>query len=82
MARLIGARIAAVASPNSSLTNLVRGALVYELACLVPIVGWLLFAPLVGLTVVGAAVFGLLRWLPRPTLAPAPVAVAQPAQGR
>jgi hypothetical protein len=79
MARLLGTRLASLAGPASPLASLVRGALVYELACLVPIVGWFLFAPLVGVTVVGAAVFGLLHWLPRTALNPTPVAVAQPS---
>lgn len=66
MARLLGQRLAAVAGPSSELTSLLRGAVVYELACLFPIVGWFLFAPIVGVMLVGAAVFGLLGWLPRP----------------
>ena len=65
MARLLGERIMPLSQPNSSMTNLVRGAIVYELACLFPIVGWFVFAPFVGMTVIGAAVFALLGWLPK-----------------
>jgi hypothetical protein len=79
LARLLGERLATLSGPSSQMACLVRGALVYELACLTPIVGWLLFAPVAGVTVLGAAVFGLLHWLPRPALAPAPVAVARPS---
>ena len=65
MSRLLAKRITLLARPNSQAINWLRGAVVYELACLFPIVGWFLFAPIVGITVMGAAVFGLLGWLPR-----------------
>jgi hypothetical protein len=68
MARLLGQRLGSIAHPNSELTHLLRGAVVYEFACLFPIVGWFLFAPLVGITAVGAATFALLKWLPRPVV--------------
>lgn len=68
MSRLLAKRITLLASPNSQAMNWLRGAVVYELACLFPLVGWFLFAPIVGITVLGAAVFGLLGWLPRPTV--------------
>jgi hypothetical protein len=66
MARLLGERIRPLAKPNSDMMNMLRGAAVYELACIVPFVGWFIFAPLVGMTVMGAAVFALLGWLPKP----------------
>ncbi len=65
MSRLLADRLSQAAAPNSQLTHLLRGAVVYEFACLFPIVGWFLFAPLVGVTVVGAATFALLKWLPK-----------------
>ena len=65
MARLLADRISKEASPNSKLTHLVRGAVVFELACLFPIVGWLLFLPLTIIGTMGAATFSLLRWLPK-----------------
>lgn len=65
MARLLAKRVTLLASPSSEVLNLLRGAVIYELACLFPIVGWFLFAPIVGITVLGAATFGLLGWLPR-----------------
>lgn len=65
MARLLAKRVTLLASPSSEVLNLLRGAAIYELACLFPIVGWFLFAPIVGITVLGAATFGLLGWLPR-----------------
>ncbi|MCP4419787.1 MAG: hypothetical protein GY805_24510 [Chloroflexi bacterium] len=66
MSRLLAKRVALLAKPRSEAINWLRGAVVYELSCLFPLVGWFIFAPLVGITVVGAAVFGLLGWLPRP----------------
>ena len=68
MARLLGNRLAPIARPNSTLTNLVRGAVVYEFACLVPFVGWFLFIPIAGITAVGAAAFALLGWIPKTTV--------------
>ena len=75
MARLLAKRVTLLASPSSDVLNLLRGAVTYELACLFPIVGWFLFAPVVGITVLGAATFGLLGWLPRRAVSE-PVAVA------
>ena len=68
MTRVLAKRITPLINPSSKALNWLRGAVMYELACLFPIVGWFLFAPIVGITVVGAAVFGLLGWLPRPTV--------------
>jgi len=68
LSRLLAKRITLLASPSAEAMNWLRGAVMYELACLFPIVGWFLFAPIVGITVLGAAVFGLLGWLPRPTV--------------
>lgn len=68
MSRLLAKRVTVLANPSSQAMNWLRGAVIYELACLFPIVGWFLFAPIVGITVLGAAVFGLLGWLPRPAV--------------
>lgn len=65
LARLLGARLAPLSGPKSEITHLLRGAVVYELACLFPIVGWFLFAPLAGITLLGAATSALLRALVR-----------------
>ena len=65
MARLLGERIGDHSSPHSEMHNLVRGSIVYLLACLTPIVGWFLFVPIVGIAIVGAATFGLLNWMPK-----------------
>lgn len=68
MAHLLARRVKLLANPSSEALNLLRGAVLYELACLFPLVGWFLFAPIVGITVIGAATFGLLGWLPRPSV--------------
>ena len=75
LSRLLARRVTLLSSPSSEVLNLLRGAVIYELACLFPIVGWFLFAPVVGITVLGAATFGLLGWLPRRAVSE-PVAVA------
>lgn len=67
-ARLLGQRLSALTGPLSRLKSIALGAVVYELACLFPIVGWFIFAPLVGITLIGAAAFALLGWLPRPVI--------------
>ncbi len=68
MARLLGQRLTPIANPNSKLTNLTRGAVLYELACLVPIVGWFLFIPISAVMAIGAALFALVGWIPKPTV--------------
>ncbi len=57
----------------------VRGAVALELAAVFPIVGWFLVIPGVLLAGYGAGVFAILRWLPRPRLAPRAEAVATQA---
>lgn len=69
LSRLLANRLAPLSHPNSELTHLIRGAVVYEMACLVPGVGWFLFIPLMGITLMGAATFALFGWLPRPMAA-------------
>lgn len=64
LSRHFGYRLGTMSNPNSELTHLMRGAIVYELACIFPLVGWFLFAPVIGITVVGAATFALLGWVP------------------
>jgi hypothetical protein len=65
MTQLLGERITLWSAPHSRFFQLVRGAVFYELACLFPLVGWFLFAPIAGITLVGAGLFALLKWVPR-----------------
>ncbi len=71
MARLLGERLAGMVG-GSEMGNILRGAVIYELAALTPVVGWFLFTPLMSQVAVGAALFGLLRWAPRPKPAAGP----------
>ena len=68
MVRMLGDRLANLSSNPSNLTNMLRGAVLYELALLFPVVGWFLFAPLAGIAALGAGTFALLRWVPRPAI--------------
>ena len=65
LARLLGERLGRLSQPSSAMSSWVRGAVVFELACLVPVVGWFLFMPIAGITLLGAATFGLVGWLPQ-----------------
>ena len=80
LSRLLGERLRPLAQPNSELTHLVRGAIVYELAALVPIVGWFLFIPVAGIMAVGAVAFALLNWLPKPASQPVSQSANQPSE--
>lgn len=82
LARLLGQRLAPLSRDSTHLTDLVRGAVVYELACLFPLVGWFLFAPITGIMLVGAAAMSLRR--KRPLLDPIPadsIVIGRDAQG-
>lgn len=59
MSRLLGQRLALWSDPVSRLKNLLRGAVVYELAGIMPVVGWFLFLPLMVILSIGAAVAAL-----------------------
>ena len=80
LSRLLGQRIRPLAQSNSELAHLVRGAVVYELAALVPIVGWFLFIPLAGIMAIGAAAFALVNWLPKPARQPVSQSANQPSE--
>jgi hypothetical protein len=58
MAQLLGERMQGLSPALTPLAALVRGAVTIELAALLPFVGWFLFAPLVGLTLLGAGAYG------------------------
>jgi hypothetical protein len=46
------------------------GAVTLELAVIFPVIGWFLIFPLTTVTALGATGFALLRWAPKPALAP------------
>lgn len=60
----------------SAIGAFVRGAVIIELASILPIVGWFIFLPIATVTSLGASVFAILNWVPK-TTAPA---VEVPAQ--
>jgi hypothetical protein len=67
----LGDRLRDHASPSMSRAGaVVRGAVVLEMAAVFPLVGWFLVIPGVLLMGFGAGIFALLRWMPRPRLAP------------
>lgn len=59
MSRLLGERLVLWSEPASKLKNLLRGAVIYELAGIMPIVGWLLFLPAMVILSIGAATAAL-----------------------
>jgi hypothetical protein len=59
IAQLLGERLQSLSPAMTPLGALVRGVVTLELACLLPVFGWFLFAPLVGLTLMGAGVLGM-----------------------
>jgi hypothetical protein len=60
MAGLLGERLRKLAPAISPLGGLVRGVVTVELGVLPPFLGWFVFAPLVGVTLVGAGALGCL----------------------
>ena len=65
LVRFLGERAGEYGSGGSHLGNLIRGALIYELAAFVPILGWFVFFPLALTISIGAAAFALIGWAPR-----------------
>lgn len=60
----------------SALGAFIRGAVIIELASILPVLGWFVFLPIATVTSLGASAFALLNWTPK-TIAPA---VEVPAQ--
>lgn len=80
LALLMGDRLRSAGLDAPQPVALLRGAIALELALFFPIIGWFVALPVALLCGLGAATFGLLRWSPRPTLAPQPGDVTQPAE--
>jgi hypothetical protein len=68
MAQVMGERLRSLSPAMTPLGGLVRGAVTLELAMLPPFLGWFLFAPLVGLTTLGAGAVGCVSRPPRSIL--------------
>jgi hypothetical protein len=58
MADLLGERMRAMSPGTSALGGLVRGAVTLELVLALPGFGWFVFAPILGLTLLGAGALG------------------------
>lgn len=65
LAALMGARMQHLGDESSTLQVTLRGAVAMALATAFPLIGWFVFLPLSFMTVLGAAGFALLGWLPR-----------------
>ena len=49
----------------SAIGAFVRGAVIIELASILPVVGWFIFFPIATVTSLGASVFAILNWAPK-----------------
>lgn len=59
-----------VKSEMSEFNSFVWGTVTFELAAAFPILGWLIVTPLWIITSMGAAIFGILNWMPKKHLRP------------
>jgi hypothetical protein len=59
MAQILSERMRALSPELTPLAGLVRGAVILELALLMPFFGWFLVAPVAGLTLLGAGALGV-----------------------
>jgi hypothetical protein len=66
LTRLLGERITEWNQKGTAVGNIIRGAIIYELAFLFPVLGWFVVLPVSSIVVLGAAIFGLLGWVPKP----------------
>jgi hypothetical protein len=60
MSHLLGERLRALSPEITPLGGLVRGGITLELAAIMPFLGWFLFTPIVGITLIGAGAAGCL----------------------
>ncbi len=66
LAGLMGERLRQLGFEASTAGATVHGAVAMELAAAFPLIGWFIFIPLTFILALGAALFALLRWNPRP----------------
>ena len=68
IASIIGDKLAGGTGPTQPWKSFLTGALVWELAAVFPLIGWLLVFP-VGLVIsLGAGVFAIFNWMPKTAL--------------
>ncbi len=66
LAGLLGQRLHSLGLNTSAVGATVRGAVALELAAVFPLIGWFVFIPLAFIVALGACLFALIGWLPRP----------------
>jgi hypothetical protein len=66
LAGLMGQRLHDLGLASSMVGATVRGAVAMELAAIFPVIGWLVFIPITFILALGAFLFAILGWMPRP----------------
>lgn len=72
LSKLLGGRLRKNDTSLTDTSATLRGAVVMELAAVVPVIGWFIFLPLAFIASLGAATFALLKWMPRAKTQPVP----------
>ena len=79
LAGLMGERLQSLGLHSSVPGATLRGAVAMELAAIFPLVGWFIFIPLAFIGALGAVMFALIGWMPRPASKAAPTQAIQEA---
>lgn len=66
LAELMGQRLHSLGLTSSPVGATLRGAVTLELAAVFPLIGWFIFIPITFILALGAFLFALLGWMPRP----------------
>lgn len=78
LAGLMGQRLDNLGINSSSAVGAtVRGAVALELAAVFPLIGWFIFIPITFMMALGAFLFALVGWMPRPAPRSGAIAVTQ-----
>jgi hypothetical protein len=70
LAAVMGQRLHHLGLNSSAAGATIRGAVAMELAAVFPLIGWFIFIPVTFIVALGAALFALLGWMPRPNQRP------------
>lgn len=69
IAAQMGTRLTRRVKPDmSEITTFIWGAVAFELAAVFPVLGWFIIIPLGVITSLGAAIFALFNWMPKPQM--------------
>jgi hypothetical protein len=77
LAGLMGQRLDNLGVNSSVVGATVRGAVALELAAVFPLIGWFVFIPVTFIMALGAFLFALVGWMPRPAPRSGAVATTQ-----